>query len=135
MGPCYVCLTAEQPNAILLDCKHGGLCYECAKVGARQGMNDLQTPRFLRIQLVVVCHLTDHVLTHSIPQSMILHGGQHCPVCREKIKLILRIPDEVLKLPGEGIGCHFLITEGIIVNSTGTVDVIRNNQFVQLFLV
>ncbi len=46
VGPCYVCLTVEQPNAILLDCKHGGLCYECAKVSARQGMHDLETLRF-----------------------------------------------------------------------------------------
>ncbi len=30
--PCCVCLTVEQPNAILLDCTHSYLCYECAKV-------------------------------------------------------------------------------------------------------
>ncbi len=29
---CFVCLTYEKPNAVLLDCNHGGLCYECAKV-------------------------------------------------------------------------------------------------------
>ncbi len=38
VGPCYICLTIEQPNAILMECKHGGMCYECAKVSTWQGM-------------------------------------------------------------------------------------------------
>ncbi len=29
---CCVCLTVEQPNALLLDCMHVCSCYDCAKV-------------------------------------------------------------------------------------------------------
>ncbi len=48
-------------------------------------------------------------------QALIEHGDQYCPICRDQIKIILRIPDEVVKLTGEGIGRIFAVTEGVVI--------------------
>ena len=78
---CYVCCLARR-NAVIMECGHGGLCFECGKSLAQRHPRTCQRPVAVKIFREILGGKT--VKTPSC-----LVGT--CPICRGPISSVLKV--------------------------------------------